>query len=307
MSKLGHGIPTDHILRLHLVEHSPSILNAPTFHIPVNQASPHKDIKFATTLNELSMNKPAAFKFCELAYAVITWTKVNLSGVVPSYCICWKSCIAFSSCPSFTYFVSFWFHGKECNCIVPSANAAISATIQLALKPECLPCLPICEIWVPFIYLQQRSRSSLSAMHSPCAMQKCYHKNREATLTFSINILHLHNFSRLGCERTSANVWDHSRIATKKERATRLTSTRHVNSKRIDVQLPSLICDPTIAKDAKGTPSTISLFDLQGVQKNYLVVPLHRCPIPWFVSNNFRVITFWKSKPTTHTVMRRRY
>jgi hypothetical protein len=80
-----------------------------------------------------------------------------------------------------------------------------------------------------------------------------------------------------------------------------------VNSKRIDVQLPSLICDPTIAKDAKRTSSTISLFDLQGVQKNYLVVPLHRCPIPWFVSNNFQVITFWQIKPTTHTVMRRRY
>jgi hypothetical protein len=71
---------------------------------------------------------------------------------------------------------------------------------------------------------------------------------------FSINIVHLLNFSCLGCERTSANILDHSRIATEKERATRLTSTRHVNSKRIDVQLPSLICDPTIVKDAKRTP-----------------------------------------------------
>jgi hypothetical protein len=105
-------------------------------------------------------------------------------------------------------------------------------------------------------------------------------RTEKATLTFSINILHLLNFSHLGCERTSANILDHSRIATKKERATRLTSTRHVNSKRIDVRLPSLICDPTIVKDAKRTPSTISLFDLQGVQKNYLVVSLHRCPIP---------------------------
>jgi hypothetical protein len=32
------------------------------------------------------------------------------------------------------------------------------------------------------------------------------------------------------------------------ERAARLTSTRQVNSDRIDAQLPSPICDPTIAK-----------------------------------------------------------
>jgi hypothetical protein len=76
----------------------------------------------------------------------------------------------------------------------------------LALKPECLPCLPICEIQVLFICLQQRSRSSLSAMHSPYPMHKCYHKNRESHIDLLINILHLLNFPRLGCERTSANI-----------------------------------------------------------------------------------------------------
>jgi hypothetical protein len=35
---------------------------------------------------------------------------VNLSGLIASCCIWWKSCIAFSGCPSFTYFVRFWFH-----------------------------------------------------------------------------------------------------------------------------------------------------------------------------------------------------
>jgi hypothetical protein len=40
--------------------------------------------------------------------------------------------------------------------------------------------------------------------------------------------------------------------------------------KRIDVQLHFLICDPTIAKDAKRTPATVSLFDLQGLQKKFI-------------------------------------
>jgi hypothetical protein len=43
------------------------------------------------------------------------------------------------------------------------------------------------------------------------------------------------------------------------ERAAKLTSTRLVNSNRIDVQFPSLICDPTIGKDPKRTPVMASL------------------------------------------------
>jgi len=61
------------------------------------------------------------------AHALITWIKVNLSGPIPSHCICWKSCIAFSVCPSFTYFLSFSFSVKLFNCTAPSAIAAISA------------------------------------------------------------------------------------------------------------------------------------------------------------------------------------
>ncbi len=41
-------------------------------------------------------------------------------------------------------------------------------------------------------------------------------------------------------------------------------------SYRIDVQLPSLICDPTIVKDLKKTPATVSLCDLQQLQKYFL-------------------------------------
>jgi hypothetical protein len=37
-----------------------------------------------------------------------------------------------------------------------------------------------------------------------------------------------------------------------------------------DVQSPSLLCDPTIAKDPTRTPATVSLFGLQGLQKHFL-------------------------------------
>jgi hypothetical protein len=56
------------------------------------------------------------------------------------------------------------------------------------------------------------------------------------------------------------------------ERAARLTSTRQVNSDRIDAQLPSPICDPTIAKDPKRTYAAVSLSDLHGLQKKFLSI-----------------------------------
>jgi hypothetical protein len=43
-----------------------------------------------------------------------------------------------------------------------------------------------------------------------------------------------------------------------------------VNSGRLDVALPSLICDPTIVKDPKRTSAIVSLSDLQGLLNNFL-------------------------------------
>jgi hypothetical protein len=59
----------DHIARWQLVEHSPSILNAPTFCIHVSQATAHKDILHQTIFNHLVMNRPALFKPIWLALA----------------------------------------------------------------------------------------------------------------------------------------------------------------------------------------------------------------------------------------------
>jgi hypothetical protein len=41
------------------------------------------------------------------------------------------------------------------------------------------------------------------------------------------------------------------------------------------VQLPSLIRDPTIAKDPKRTPTAVSLSHLQELQKNHLLNHVH--------------------------------
>ncbi len=124
-----HGAQSDHNLRWYLIEHSPSILKAPTFCIHVNKAIPHKDIRLATTLNELLMNKAAILKCPQTGTCLNCVNKSDLSGVVPSHCICWKSWIAFSSYPSFTYFESIWFHAKGRNCTMPGAIAAISASM----------------------------------------------------------------------------------------------------------------------------------------------------------------------------------
>ncbi len=66
-----------------------------------------------TSLPSSSAPKPA--------HAFSNPTKVNLSGLNHSHCICWKNCIAFSGCPSFAYFVSLLFC-KKCAialCLVP--------------------------------------------------------------------------------------------------------------------------------------------------------------------------------------------
>jgi hypothetical protein len=56
-----YGGARDHILKWHIVEHTPSIFHAPTLCMHVNQTTPHKDIKFQTTLNNLLMNTHAFF------------------------------------------------------------------------------------------------------------------------------------------------------------------------------------------------------------------------------------------------------
>jgi hypothetical protein len=92
-------------------------------------------------------------------------------------------------------------------------------------------------------------------------------------------------------------------------RATTSTPTRAMApltcelSYRIDVQLPSLICDPTIVKDLQKTPATVSLCDLQQLQKYFYQIMcsdpmetttkyciLHRlCPMFPFASEERRI------------------
>ncbi|CAM6059611.1 unnamed protein product [Sphagnum tenellum] len=58
----NHGSPRDHSAHRHFVEHSPSILHAPTFGIHVNKAITNSDIRLTTALQDLLMNMPTLFK-----------------------------------------------------------------------------------------------------------------------------------------------------------------------------------------------------------------------------------------------------
>ncbi len=144
------GVPSDHISRWHLVEHSPSILHAPTFCININQATPHKDIRLKSLWMICSWTWLSSSSAPEWAHALITWRKVNLLEF-PFYCICWKSCIAFSVCPPFTYFVSFLFHAKMCCaivlCLVPLHPSLLPPSrVSPVLEPKCFLCLLMFEM-----------------------------------------------------------------------------------------------------------------------------------------------------------------
>ncbi len=141
--------------------------------------------------------------------------------------------------------------------------------VFLVLKPESSLCLFMLEVRLPFICLQPEIPIKLrSAMDSP---HPRYHKNRESCT----DLLHQHiafTYFLLSSQvyyyyyPTSAKdmkeflpnfrPWQDS----DQERATRLTPTRAL----------LIFCDPTIVKDPKRTPATASLFDLQGLQKNFL-------------------------------------
>jgi hypothetical protein len=86
-----------------------------------------------------------------------------------------------------------------------------------------------------------------------------YHKNSESCT----DLLHQHVYyyyptSVKDMKEFLANFrpWQDSN----QERATRLTPTRAL----------LMFCDPTIMNDPKRTPAMASLFDLQGLQKNFL-------------------------------------
>ncbi len=85
----NNGIPTEHISRWHLVEQSPSVFDAPTFCILVNQATPHKDIRLTTILNDLLLNMPSwSSSATRLAQAFSSPTKGREFSRTSSCCIC---------------------------------------------------------------------------------------------------------------------------------------------------------------------------------------------------------------------------
>jgi hypothetical protein len=99
-----YGIPSDHISRWHLVEHTPSILNAPTFCIHFNwmpfpkktsESNPRPMICSCAYLPSSSATKPA--------HAFSTpIKKVAEFSCTGFCCTCQNSCSAFCPYPHFT-------------------------------------------------------------------------------------------------------------------------------------------------------------------------------------------------------------
>ncbi len=172
---------------------------------------------------------------------------MNLLGLTPCPCIFLKSCIAFFVCPSFTYFVSFWIHAKGFNCRMPGAIAAISVAPhgrvrQLSSQSTSLVCVRVKSRCLSFVYKNNPDQAD-----QPCILHipgiDVIIRTEKAVLAFSISILHL--------LKSEPPDWHQQR---------QLWLDPQVNSDRIDVQLPSLICDPTIVMDLKELlPKSISL------------------------------------------------
>ncbi len=146
------------IWRWHLVEHSPSILPAPTFCMYISRRlHPTKTLDSQPLWMICSWTFLPSSGATKPAHAFITSTKVNSLGLILSCCICWKSWITFLGCPSLTYFVSSLFHAKMFNCIVPGAKATLSAATHggfLWSSSQSPSCIFKCVIQVPFICLQ---------------------------------------------------------------------------------------------------------------------------------------------------------
>jgi len=180
--------------------------------------------------------------------------------------VCWKSCITLSSYPLFTCFVSFLLHANTLNCTIPGAFAAISAAThsefcQSSTQSASHVFLCLKSGYLSFVN-NQKSRSSWSAMYSPHPGNKWYHKNRERCS----DLLHRHIALTYFLQPTTTTppvqrTW--KEILPSLDEGKITTTTRenkdwyqqevwlhwHVNSDRFDVDLPSLIYDPNIAKD----------------------------------------------------------
>ncbi len=165
---------------------------------------------------------------------------------------------------------------------MPGAIAAISAAThggfcQLSSQSASPVFLCLKSQYLSFVYHRDPGQ-----VHQPCSPHiPCINviiRTEKANLTFSISI-YLLSPAQYYYPTSAKDVKEFLPIFrphqdSNQVRAARLTCTIDVNSNRIDVQLPSLICDPTIAKDPKRTPTTVSVSYLQGLQKNFLSNPI---------------------------------
>jgi hypothetical protein len=126
---------------------------------------------------------------------------VNLLGLTPCCCICWKSYITVSSCPSFTCFVSFRLHAI---CWI----TLYLVPLQLCLLPPMVSfigpqpkVLPMCSCVWNLDTLHLSTTRNPDQADQPCILHipgiNDIIRKEKAALTFSISILHWPTFSSL--------------------------------------------------------------------------------------------------------------
>jgi hypothetical protein len=125
----------------------------------------------------------------KLAHALSAGRKVNLLGLMPACCIFWKSSIIFSYCPALTYLMSLLVHEELCNCTVPGAILASSASTHAGfcwLSSQSAACVALCLKSGYFAFPYHQKSKIKADLISHCIVSHHMHnKPRKAILTFS--------------------------------------------------------------------------------------------------------------------------
>ncbi len=108
---------------------------------------------------------------------------------MPACCICWKSSIVFSYCPALTYLVSLLVHEKLCNCMVPGAILASSASTHAGfcwLSSQSTACVVLCLKSGYFAFPYHQKSKMKADLISHCIVSHHMHnKPQQAILTSS--------------------------------------------------------------------------------------------------------------------------
>jgi hypothetical protein len=162
----------------------PSILKAPTFCIHVNKAIPHKDIRLATTLNELLMNKLAILKCSQ------TGTCLNCCGQSKSQILhllhCWWIHYCFAETLAIALSLSLAPHNSRTSQVDPNAIPSGASRVDpnaISLPPPPVHLLLGQRNPIPYLHIEPHLEDSaanngLNTLQNPGTRKRWSISNR---------------------------------------------------------------------------------------------------------------------------------